>query len=97
VACQSQSPVKTVTKIDVVQSGEEVHLTCRAPSFLHHQIRNFVGSLQLVGKGRWEPRIIQTILEAKNRAAAGPTAPAQGLYFLKVSYPKDCTLPLGMV
>ena len=55
-------------------------------SFLHHQVRNMVGTLVLVGKGSWKPIDVKSALEAKDRRAGGPTAPADGLYFVKVDY-----------
>jgi tRNA pseudouridine38-40 synthase len=61
-----------------------VHTESR--SFLHHQVRNMVGTLVLVGKGNWKPVDVKTALEACDRKAGGPTAPADGLYFVKVDY-----------
>ena len=85
-ACQAKSPVKTLDKIDIRQEGEEIIFEVEARSFLHHQVRNMVGTLKLVGEGRIPPEAIKTILEAKDRKAAGPTAPAGGLYLSKVGY-----------
>ena len=85
-ACQSQSPVKTLDKLDVKRVGEEVHIHASATSFLYHQIRNFAGTLVMVGEGRWTKEDIQKALDARDRAAAGPTAPPEGLYFVKVDY-----------
>lgn len=85
-ACQAKSPVKTLDKIDIRQEGEEIIFEVEARSFLHHQVRNMVGTLKLVGEGRIPPEAIKTILEAKDRKAAGPTAPAGGLYLSKVEY-----------
>jgi tRNA pseudouridine38-40 synthase len=84
--CQAKSPTKTLSKIEIVEAGEELHFYLSAPSFLHHMVRNIVGSLVLVGRQKWQPIDIKLALEAKNRKAAGPTAPAEGLYFLKVDY-----------
>lgn len=84
--CQAKSPEKTVDSVIVEQFGEEIHIKAIAPSFLHHQIRNFAGSLKLVGAGKLEPIQIKEILEAKDRRVAGPTAPACGLYFVSVMY-----------
>ena len=84
--CQSKNPVKTLDELKIAQNGEEITITCHALSFLHHQVRNMVGSLKLVGNGKWAPQDIQKALDAHDRRAAGPTAPAQGLYFVKVEY-----------
>jgi len=65
---------------------DEVHVTARARSFLHHQVRNMVGSLALVGAGKWTAADLRAALAARDRAAAGPTAPAQGLYFVAARY-----------
>ena len=85
-ACQAKSPIKTLDKLDITSQGEEVIFNVEARSFLHHQVRNFVGTLKLVGEGRLTPEDVKRILEAKNRSAAGPTAPASGLYLAKVEY-----------
>lgn len=85
-ACQAKSPIKTLDKIEIARQGEEIIFTLEARSFLHHQVRNIVGTLKLVGEGRIPPQKIKDILEAKDRKAAGPTAPAGGLYLNKVEY-----------
>ena len=69
-----------------LKRDEELIFTVEARSFLHHQVRNMVGTLKLVGEGKLSPQDIKTILEAKDRKAAGPTAPACGLYLAKVMY-----------
>lgn len=84
--CQSKSPVKTLDELKITKEGEEITITCNALSFLHHQVRNMVGSLKYVGTGKWQVSDMQKALDARDRAAAGPTAPAQGLYFVKVDY-----------
>lgn len=84
--CQSNSPIRTLDKIDIVRQGDVIEIHISALSFLHHMVRNIVGSLVLVGSGKWKPIQIKEVLEAKDRKAAGPTAPACGLYFLKVDY-----------
>lgn len=85
-SCQSESPVKTLTDIRIVKSDEEIKIYVCAPSFLHHMVRNIVGTLSFVGLNKWQPDDIKTALDAKDRKAAGLTAPACGLYFLKVVY-----------
>ncbi len=84
--CQADSPVKTLDALEVERLGAEIHIRARARSFLHHQVRNMVGSLRLVGEGKWAARDLQTALEARDRAAAGPTAAAEGLYLMAVVY-----------
>ena len=84
--CQSKSPVKTLDQLAVTRRGEEIHVEASARSFLHHQVRNIVGTLELVGKGRWTKGDVADALDARDRAAAGPTAPACGLYLLSVDY-----------
>lgn len=91
--CQAHSPVKTLTAIDITEveglCGPEVHFYVRARSFLHNQVRSFVGSLERVGAGRWQPDDMRTALEARDRAACGPVCPPQGLYLNHVVYPDD--------
>jgi len=84
--CQAASPVKTLDRLDVARLGEEVQITAAARSFLHHQVRNMVGSLALVGRGKWRARDLEAALLAKDRRAGGPTAPAPGLYLAEVRY-----------
>ncbi len=85
--CQAKSPHKSLDIFEVKRVYDEVHFYVKARSFLHHQVRNMVGTLALVGKGQWPAERISTALEARNRAAAGPTAPACGLYFMAVDFP----------
>jgi tRNA pseudouridine38-40 synthase len=84
--CQAKSPVKTLAWMSVVRSGEQIEISARARSFLHHQVRNMVGTLKLIGEGRWPVERIEAVLAAHDRAAAGPTAPACGLYLMGVDY-----------
>lgn len=85
--CQAQSPMKTLDEIAVTREGDEIRLFVRARSFLHHQVRNMTGTLRLVGEGKWSKADVAAALAACDRAAGGPTAPPQGLYFLRVEYP----------
>ena len=85
--CQSDSPVKTLDRLEVSRTGDEIHVTAAARSFLHHQVRSMVGCLALVGRGQWRPKEIKEALEARDRAALGFNAPPQGLYFTKAIYP----------
>jgi tRNA pseudouridine38-40 synthase len=85
-ACQAKSPVKTLDYLTVSRDGDEVIVETGARSFLHNQVRAMTGSLKLVGEGRWTRADIQTALDARDRAYAGPNAPAEGLYFVRVDY-----------
>lgn len=82
--CQAKSPVKTLDKIEITQHGDEIIFEFSARSFLHHMVRNIVGTLIEIGLGK--SLDIDEILAAKNRSAAGPTAPASGLYFIRADY-----------
>ena len=85
-ACQANSPLKSLDKLTVTRADEEIRIVARARSFLHHQVRNMVGTLKLVGEGKWPPERVAGALAARDRAAAGPTAPAEGLYLTGVTY-----------
>lgn len=85
--CQAKSPVKTLDLLAVESAGEQVLIRARARSFLHHQVRNFVGTLAQVGMGRWSADDVTAALSARDRSAAGPTAPPDGLYLVEVRYP----------
>ena len=95
--CQADSPNKTLdaARVEVfdVPYGQEIRLYFRARSFLHNQVRSFVGTLERVGAGRWTPDDVTTALEARDRAACGPVCPPHGLYLMSVGYPSD---PLGV-
>ncbi len=84
--CQARSPVKTLSELTVARRGEEIHIEVRARSFLHHQVRNFAGTLKRVGEGKWTRDDVRRALQAKDRAAGGPTAPPDGLYLMHVAY-----------
>jgi tRNA pseudouridine38-40 synthase len=85
--CQAKSPVKTLDRLDVARQGEEIQIEARARSFLHHQVRNMVGTLKLVGAGKWKVAQVADALAARDRRAGGPTAPPEGLYLVEVIYP----------
>lgn len=91
--CQAQSPVKTLDELRIeavdTLAGSEVHFHVRARSFLHNQVRSFVGTLERVGAGSWSPADVKDALLACDRAACGPVSPPQGLYLAGVSYPED--------
>jgi tRNA pseudouridine38-40 synthase len=84
--CQAQSPVKTLTRLSVSRAGAEIDIIAEARSFLHHQVRNIVGTLRLVGEGKWSTGDVRAALDARDRARGGPTAPPQGLYLTGVRY-----------
>jgi tRNA pseudouridine38-40 synthase len=85
--CQAKSPVKTLDRLDVERAGDEIHVTAGARSFLHHQVRNMVGTLKLVGEGKWSADDVAAALTARDRSAGGPTAPPEGLCLMAVGYP----------
>lgn len=91
--CQAQSPVKTLDAFDIRRvegpQGPEFHFALRARSFLHNQVRSFVGTLERVGAGAWPPDRVAEALNARARAACGPVCPPQGLYLMGVGYPDD--------
>ena len=85
-SCQARSPVKTLDRLEVRQAGDEIRIGVAARSFLHHQVRSFVGSLKQVGEGKWQPGDMLTALAARDRKACGALAPSQGLYLAGVDY-----------
>ncbi|MBL8642940.1 MAG: tRNA pseudouridine(38-40) synthase TruA [Rhodospirillaceae bacterium] len=85
--CQADSPVRTLDEITVTRQGEDIVVKVRARSFLHHQVRKIVGTLKLCGEGKWTRADVAAALAAKDRAKAGQTAPAAGLYLVAVKYP----------
>lgn len=88
--CQAKSPVRTLDSFEIetrpMLNGQEIIMHTRGMSFLHHQVRNIVGTLSLVGEGKWSANDVQVALDAKERAAAGPTAPSDGLYLVSIDY-----------
>src|SRR5262245_24894652 len=84
--CQAKSPEKTLDRLDISRVGDEVHIIAVARSFLHNQVRSMVGSLALVGDGKWQPDDLWRALQARDRAACGPVSPPEGLYLVRVDY-----------
>jgi tRNA pseudouridine38-40 synthase len=84
--CQAKSPVKTLDRLEVSRQLDLVVITASARSFLHHQVRSMVGSLKLVGEGRWTPRDFRAALDARDRSRCGTLAPSAGLYLTRVEY-----------
>jgi len=88
-ACQAKSPLRTLDRLDVRRDDDLIEIIAEARSFLHHQVRNMVGTLKLVGDGSWAVARVAAALAATDRSAAGPTAPAEGLCLTCVRYPTD--------
>jgi tRNA pseudouridine38-40 synthase len=84
--CQARSPEKTLDRLDVARDGDEVTVTAVARSFLHSQVRSMVGSLALVGEGKWNGDDLRAALDARDRTRCGPLAPPDGLYLMRVDY-----------
>lgn len=91
--CQAKTPVRTVHSISVERRGERVDFVVRANAFLHHMVRNIVGSLLYVGSGRQPPSWIADLLASRERTRAAPTARAEGLYLERVEYDAAWALP----
>jgi tRNA pseudouridine38-40 synthase len=85
--CQAKSPVRTLDRLDVARHGDEIVVDASARSFLHHQVRSMVGTLEMVGAGKWQPRDVSAALQARDRSRCGTVAPASGLYLVGVDYP----------
>jgi tRNA pseudouridine38-40 synthase len=88
-SCQAKSPLRTLDRLDVTREGDIIDIVAEARSFLHHQVRNMVGTLRLVGDGAWPIERVADALAARDRRAAGPTAPPDGLCLTRVVYPDD--------
>ena len=93
--CQAKSPVRTLHALDIESRGERIDFVLRANAFLHHMVRNIVGSLIYVGKGKHPPRWAHEVLEQRDRARAAPTFAPQGLYLEAIEYPSRWGLPAG--
>ena len=84
--CQAQSPMRTLDRLDVSRFGEFVEIRTESRSFLHSQVRSMVGSLKLVGEGKWTAKELKAALDARDRTACGVVAPPEGLYLVRVDY-----------
>jgi tRNA pseudouridine38-40 synthase len=93
VACQAKRPWRRLDRLDIVQDGSVLHFCVQANAFLHHMVRNLVGSLLVVGRGEQTPQWMLDVLHAKDRNLAGPTAPPGGLVFVGPKYPAALGLP----
>ncbi len=85
-SCTSKNPVRTIKYIEIEKRMNFITIIIEADGFLHHMVRNIIGTLIEVGRGKIEPKDIKRILELKDRKKAGPTAPPQGLYLVEVKY-----------
>ena len=94
VACQAKSPNRNVREITVSRSGDEIAIEIEANAFLHHMVRNIVGSLLPVGRGERGEEWLAQLLRGRDRSVAGPTAPASGLTFVAPRYPAQWNLPI---
>lgn len=90
-ACQAESPVRTLDRLDAKREGDAIEVRVEARSFLHRQVRSIVGTLAKVGDGSWTPDDVADALDARDRARCGPVAPADGLYLTRVDY--ACSAP----
>jgi tRNA pseudouridine38-40 synthase len=91
--CQAKTPVRSLTRLDVTRSGDYVAFDLRANAFLHHMVRNIVGCLVYVGKGKYPPEWLGEVLAGRDRSRAAPTFEAAGLYLAQVEYGKQWGLP----
>ena len=91
--CQAKTAVRDMRKIDVTLVGDYIYIDVCANAFLHHQVRNIVGSLIEVGKTVKPVEWMAEVLAVKDRKQAGPTAPADGLYLVNVKYPQEFNIP----
>jgi tRNA pseudouridine38-40 synthase len=85
--CQAKSPVRTLDRLNVLKQADALTVEATARSFLHNQVRSLVGSLKLVGEGKWSADDLEAALHARDRTASGPVAPPDGLYLMRVDYP----------
>ncbi|GBQ06771.1 tRNA pseudouridine(38-40) synthase TruA [Saccharibacter floricola] len=88
-ACQARDALRTLDELSITRQDDKILIHTQARSFLHHQVRNMVGTLALVGSGQWPAERVKQALEAKDRCKAGPTAPADGLCLMDVGYPEN--------
>ncbi len=85
-ACQADSPIRTLDRLDVIGSGDEIYIHAEARSFLQHQVRSMTGCLKFVGTGQWTPADLEAALHARDRTALALNAPPDGLWFLGADY-----------
>ena len=92
--CQAKTPVRTIHSLEVQEHAQTIHFVIRANAFLHHMVRNLVGTLVYVGKGKHPPQWVHQVLESRNRAQAAPTFGPEGLYLERIEYAPKWKLPL---
>lgn len=91
--CQAKSPIKHMHQADISRQGDSILFEFRAGAFLHHQVRNMIGTLVYIGKGRYPPEYMKTLLDGRDRSLAPPTFSPDGLYLVGVSYDEKWKLP----
>jgi tRNA pseudouridine38-40 synthase len=91
--CQSKTPFRRVDSCKVTREGHRIYIDIEANAFLHHMVRNIVGSLLEVGKKKREPEWLLHVLTQRDRTAAASMAKAEGLYLAKVNYPEEFKIP----
>ena len=91
--CQAKSPVRTIDRFEITRQGETIHFVVRANAFLHHMVRNLVGTLVYVGKGKHPPEWVTELLRSKDRTKSAPTFGPEGLYLEKIDYEAKWGLP----
>ena len=92
--CQAKSPLRRIHSFQVEKAGEAIHFVVRANAFLHHMVRNLVGTLVYVGKGKHPPQWVSQVLDSKDRAKAAPTFGPEGLYLERIEYEAKWGLPV---
>lgn len=93
--CQANSPLRTLDSFSVRRERDHIVITASARSFLHHQVRSMVGSLRMVGEGKWSPADLRAALDAQDRRRCGAMAPSAGLYLTRVDYPPIASRPIS--
>lgn len=93
VECQARTPVRTMQRLELERRGNMVVFTLKANAFLHHMVRNIVGSLTYVGNGRKSTEWMTEVLQGRDRSMAAPTFMPDGLYLAKIDYDGDWRLP----
>lgn len=92
--CQAKTPIRKIFSLEIQEEAQTIHFVIRANAFLHHMVRNLVGTLVYVGKGKHPPQWVQEVLRSRDRAKAAPTFGPEGLYLEKIQYDAKWRLPL---
>lgn len=93
--CQSKTAMRNITKLNITRHNDYVIIEIQANAFLHHMVRNIVGVLKKIGAGLEKPIWAKQVLDARDRRSAAETAPADGLYLIRVEYPEECKIPVS--